>query len=141
MNDLYKRLKRLALVRKEVSISKLAEIAGISKTTMSNLRTGKTENLAERTLDKLAQALDMTVEELLEFNESPAKKEAPAALVPDNFIRLTLTDNGAPLFLRKDTVLSVYGRDMGRVGNSTVIISDDAYDVMESAEEIMELLC
>ena len=140
MNDFYKRLKHLALVRKEVSISKLAEIAGISKTTISNLRTGKTENLAERTLDKLAQALDMTVEQLLQADESPAKKEAPAALVPDGFIRLTLPD-GELLLVRKDTIVAVYGRDREGIGYPEVVTLYDAYDVQESAKEIMEMLC
>ena len=140
MNDFYKRLKHLALVRKEVSISKLAEIAGISKTTISNLRTGKTESLAERTLDKLAQALDMTVEQLLQADDSPPTEKAPAALVPDGFIRLTLPDDEL-LLVRKDTIVAVYGRDREGIGYPEVVTLYDAYDVQESAEEIMEMLC
>lgn len=143
--DFYFRLKDLAFMRKGTSVSKLAEMAGISKSTISNLRHGKINTLAERTLKKLANALDISVEELLNIPQAvPPSRTEPAVVVkiPDRFVRLTDTD-GSPVYVLKDAIVTVYGR--GANGYTEVIASYDhtvynCIDVQETAEKIMETL-
>lgn len=63
-----KRLSDLCSER-EITINKLANLSGITQSTVDNLMRGKTKNPKLKTLDKLAVGLNMTVSELLDFYE------------------------------------------------------------------------
>lgn len=62
------RLKNLC-AEKNISINKLATLSGITQSTVDNIMKGKTKNPKLKTLHKLAEGLDMTVSELLDFPE------------------------------------------------------------------------
>lgn len=55
--------------QKGISINKLATLSGITQSTVDNIIKGKTKNPKLKTLHKLAQGLDMTVSEFLNFPE------------------------------------------------------------------------
>lgn len=55
--------------QKNITYNKLATISGITQSTISNLMLGHTTNPKLKTLHKIAQGLDMTVSELLDFEE------------------------------------------------------------------------
>lgn len=63
-----KRLSDLCSER-EITINKLANLSGITQSTVDNLMRGKTKNPKLKTLHKLAVGLNMTVSELLDFYE------------------------------------------------------------------------
>lgn len=65
------RLTRLCEERK-ITINKLANLSGITQSTVENIMSGKTKNPKLKTLHKLALGLGMTVSELLDF---PAMNE------------------------------------------------------------------
>lgn len=56
---------------KGVSLSKLANDAGISKGYLSNIETGKKENPSVELLDKIAIALGVNVSDLFDQDEQP----------------------------------------------------------------------
>lgn len=62
------RIKSLCKSR-GLSIHKLAEMSGVSQSTLDNLIGGKTYNPRIRTLHKVAIAFNMTVAEFLDFQE------------------------------------------------------------------------
>lgn len=62
------RLTRLCEERK-ITINKLANLSGITQSTVENIMSGKTKNPKLKTLHKLALGLGMTVSELLDFPE------------------------------------------------------------------------
>lgn len=62
------RLTRLCEERK-ITINKLANLSGITQSTVENIMSGKTKNPKLKTLHKLALGLGMTVSELLDFSE------------------------------------------------------------------------
>lgn len=63
-----KRLTELCAKRK-ITINKLATLSGITQSTVDNLMKGKTKNPKLKILHRLAIGLDMTVSELLDFEE------------------------------------------------------------------------
>lgn len=63
-----KRLTNLCSER-DITINKLANLSGITQSTVDNLMRGKTKNPKLKTLHKLAIGLNMTVSELLDFYE------------------------------------------------------------------------
>lgn len=63
-----KRLSQIC-VERQITINKLATLAGITQSTMQDLMTGKTKNPKLKTLHKIAVGLNMTVSELLDFPE------------------------------------------------------------------------
>lgn len=63
-----KRLTELCAERK-ITINKLATLSGITRSTVDNLMKGKTKNPKLKILHRLAIGLDMTVSELLDFEE------------------------------------------------------------------------
>lgn len=64
-------IKRLTELCEErnITINKLATLAGIKQSTVNDIFTGQTKNPTLKTLHKLAIGLDMTVSELLDFPE------------------------------------------------------------------------
>lgn len=63
-----KRLTELCAERK-ITINKLATLSGITRSTVDNLMKGKTKKPKLKILHRLAIGLDMTVSELLDFEE------------------------------------------------------------------------
>lgn len=63
-----KRLTELC-AEKKITVNGLANLSGITQSTVDNLMNGKTKNPKLKTLHKLAVGLDMTVSELLDFPE------------------------------------------------------------------------
>ena len=63
-----KRLTALCAER-DITVTKLATLSGITQSTVDNLMKGKTRNPKLKTLHKLAIGLDMTVSQLLDFPE------------------------------------------------------------------------
>lgn len=62
------RLLRLCEER-NITVNKLAALAGITQSTIENITSGKTKNPKLKTLHKVAVGLEMTVSELLDFPE------------------------------------------------------------------------
>ena len=62
------RLEELCKER-HITVNKLATLSGITQSTVEDVMSGKTKNPKLKTLHKLAQGLDMTVSELLNFPE------------------------------------------------------------------------
>ena len=52
-----------------ITVNKLANISGITQSTVENIIAGKTKNPKLKTLHKIAVGLNMTVSELLDFPE------------------------------------------------------------------------
>lgn len=68
-NELYiKRIKELCKKR-GFAINKLATMSGINQSTLDNIMRGVTKNPKARTLHKIAIAFNMTLSELLDFDE------------------------------------------------------------------------
>ena len=67
-------IKRLTELcdEKKITVNGLANLSGITQSTVDNLMKGKTKNPKLKTLHKLAVGLDMTVSELLDFPEMNA---------------------------------------------------------------------
>jgi DNA-binding Xre family transcriptional regulator len=63
--------KRLTDICKErdITINKLATLSGITQSTMRDIMVGQTKNPTLKTLHKIAIGLEMTVSELLDFDE------------------------------------------------------------------------
>lgn len=59
---------RIEMAKRQHSGARLAQLAGISRQTLSAVLHGK--DCAEQTAGKLARALDMDVEELMEVNDN-----------------------------------------------------------------------
>lgn len=55
--------------QRNLTINKLANISGITQSTVENIIAGKTKNPKLKTLHKIAVGLNMTVSELLDFPE------------------------------------------------------------------------
>ena len=63
--------KRLLDICKErnISINKLANLSGITQSTIQDLVLGKSKNPKVKTLHKIAVGLNLTLAELLDFSE------------------------------------------------------------------------
>ena len=59
---------RIEMAKHQYSGARLAQVAGVSRQTLSAILHGK--DCAELTAGKLANALDMDVEELMEVNDN-----------------------------------------------------------------------
>lgn len=70
-----------AMRRRNINGSQLARVAGISRQTVSHLRTGRTTGTYAKTAEKIADALNVPVEKLFEIAADVADvdDEAPAA--------------------------------------------------------------
>ena len=64
-------IKRLTDICRErqIATNKLADMSGITQSTLQDLMTGKTKNPKLKTVHKIAVGLDMTVSQLLDFKE------------------------------------------------------------------------
>lgn len=73
MDTIYSRIivnRIMSLCReRSISINKLADMSGVSQSTLDNLVNNKTYNPKIRTLHKVAIAFNMTVAELLDYDE------------------------------------------------------------------------
>ena len=77
MCDLYERIKELCTIKK-VSGSRMCLDLGLSKSTMSDLKTGRIKSLSLSTTQKIAAYFDVSVGYLLgeeEQKETPASEE------------------------------------------------------------------
>lgn len=63
-----RRLQDLCLER-NITLNKLANMSGITQSTLGNLTQGSSKNPNIKTLHRLAVGLNMTVSELLDFPE------------------------------------------------------------------------
>jgi putative transcriptional regulator len=73
MTPLRVRLKQLRETR-DLSQQALAELAGLTQATVSNLETGRATRVDLKTLDRLCAALDVEPGELLERDTKKRKK-------------------------------------------------------------------
>lgn len=64
MYDLYNRIKEQC-DRKNVSVSGMCLALGMSKSTMSDLKSGKKKTLSAKTMTKIADYLEVSVDDLL----------------------------------------------------------------------------
>ena len=68
-NEIYiKRIKELC-EKRGIAINKLATMSGINQSTLDNITRGVTKNPKARTLHKIAIAFNMTLSELLDFED------------------------------------------------------------------------
>ena len=63
-----KRVKQLC-AEKEITLNKLATLAGIKQSTLDSMLRGKSTNPTLKTLHRMSIALGMTVSEFLDFPE------------------------------------------------------------------------
>lgn len=54
---------------RDITVNRLATLAGLRQSTVNNIISGKTRNPKLKTLHRLAVGLEMTVAELLDFPE------------------------------------------------------------------------
>ncbi|MCO8297229.1 helix-turn-helix domain-containing protein [Tetragenococcus halophilus] len=66
IKDSLARNLRIAMADKNIKANKLSKETGISETTISNLRNGKTNGITFETLEKLAEHLGVSVSDLFE---------------------------------------------------------------------------
>lgn len=73
--------KRIRLLRLERGLSQveIEKIAGISRSHLSNIESGKIENPGLHTLEKIAEALKVTISYLFHFDERSLKRRVQAA--------------------------------------------------------------
>lgn len=64
MNSLYNKIQRLCFLRRGESVSAMCDKIGISRTTMSNLKNGKTKKLSGTVILQIAKYLDVNPVEL-----------------------------------------------------------------------------
>lgn len=86
MSDLYNRIETLCQDRK-VSVTTLCREAGVSRASLSDLKTGRKQGLSAETLSKLASWFGVSVDFLL------GKENAPAGgrrMVSDEDIKFAL---------------------------------------------------
>ncbi len=68
-NEIYiKRIKELC-EKRGIATNKLATMSGINQSTLDNIVRGVTKNPKAKTLHKIAIAFNMTLSELLDFEE------------------------------------------------------------------------
>ena len=63
-----KRLQDLC-EQKKITVNRLATLSGLTQSTLEYIMAGKSKNPTLKTLHRIAQGLDMTVSELLDFPE------------------------------------------------------------------------
>lgn len=71
MSDLYNRIETLCQARK-VSVTTLCREAGVSRASLSDLKSGRKQGLSAETLSKLAGWFGVTVDFLLGKENAPA---------------------------------------------------------------------
>lgn len=64
MDNLYNVIEKLVFLKKRKSVGAMCDEIGISRTTMSNLKKGKSQTLRMETMMRIAEYLDMSVGEL-----------------------------------------------------------------------------
>ena len=65
--ELYIRRIRELCERRGIAVNKLATMSGVSQSTLDNIVRGLTKNPGVKTLHKIANALNMTLAEFLNF--------------------------------------------------------------------------
>lgn len=66
MSELYNKIKSYCFLNRAMTVSAMCEAIGISKSTMSNLKNGKTVTLSPLILQKIADFLDVPLSKLTE---------------------------------------------------------------------------
>lgn len=72
INISYKKLWKL-LIDKDLKVTQLGEIAGISTATLSKLK--KEENITTETISKICKALQCDVKDIMEYKEKGTEAE------------------------------------------------------------------
>ena len=88
MGNLYKKIEDLCFYKKRQSVGAMCDAIGISRTTMSNLKVGKTNGLRENTLRKIAEYLEVEPEELADAETEIIYEATPLDVPPDMVGRL-----------------------------------------------------
>ncbi|MBQ6795913.1 MAG: helix-turn-helix transcriptional regulator [Clostridia bacterium] len=68
-SDIFVERIKLLCKQRGFSVNKLATMSGVKQSTLDNIMRGLTKNPRIRTLHRLAVAFNMTVAELLDFEE------------------------------------------------------------------------
>lgn len=76
MSKMYKRIDELCRQR-HVSITKMCMLAGVSRSSLTELKMGRINTLKAETLDKIAKSLGTSVEYLLHGDESHTNEKPP----------------------------------------------------------------
>ena len=76
INISYKKLWHL-LVEKDLKITQLGELAGISTATLSKLK--KEENITTETISKICKALNCDVKDIMQYKGAIPKEDNPEA--------------------------------------------------------------
>lgn len=71
MFDLYKNIQSLC-EEKGVSISKMSVEVGLSKSTLSNLKNGRSDTITKKTAQRIADYLGVTIDDVLHGKIKPA---------------------------------------------------------------------
>ena len=88
MTDLYKKIEDLCFQKKRKSVGAMCDAIGISRTTMSNLKMGKTNALREATLRRIAEYLEVEPEELVDPETEIIYDVTPINIPADSIGRL-----------------------------------------------------
>lgn len=93
MFDLYENIKQLCLER-GITVSKMCEDVGISKSVMGNLHNGRSNTISVRTAIKIANYLDVPADEVLHGNSIDRNRRE--ALELKHEVLLTIFDRLPP---------------------------------------------
>lgn len=90
MLDLYNRVKDLSK-SKGLSLNGLAKKAKITPSTFYDLKSGRIQDFSRKTAEKIATALEISVDELYGKTEKPPDAEASRAKKHEEFIEILET--------------------------------------------------
>ena len=68
-SDIYAKRIRELCEKRNITINKLATLAGLKQSTIDNIIRGTSKNTKVRTLHKIANVFGMTLSEFLDFSE------------------------------------------------------------------------
>lgn len=132
MTKLGDNIKKLRLENK-LTLAKLSELSGVGQSTINDIENGKAKNPKTDTLTKLANALDVSINELLcqqwddSFNTNQLKEET--ALYETGEFK---TAEAAMKFILKQPAIMGYG------GFNVNEMSDE--DIISFANELLNLI-
>ena len=150
-SELYENIQRVAFNKDmNLTVGRLCDSAGISRTTMSNLRNDKSTSLNDNTLMKLAKYLGVDVKELYTVEVPEEANTPPTEQSNSEFIRLmrwtmpchpptfTATDEEREVYVRKSAV-TMLARNPYYDRTSVYTAADEFYSE-KSIEELLALL-
>lgn len=87
MFSLYERIEELCK-KEKMSIAKMCTKAGVSSSVIYDIKSGRKQGLNRKTAEKLAEVLNITVDELYGETEKAPDAETPRAKENDEFIKI-----------------------------------------------------